>query len=44
MLSTLLQVCGIAALTVGAGLVFIPAGVIVGGLCLVALGISLERA
>lgn len=43
MLSTILQVIGLAAITVGAGLIFIPAGIVVGGICLVALGMSLER-
>jgi ammonia channel protein AmtB len=43
MLSTLLQIAGLAAITVGAGFIFIPAGLVVGGICLVALGMSLER-
>ncbi len=38
-----LQFLGLAAITVGAGLIFIPVGIVVGGICLVALGMSLER-
>lgn len=43
MLSTILQVSGLVALAVGAGLIFIPAGICVAGLGLIALGMSLER-
>ena len=43
MLSTILQVAGMAAVAVGAGLVFLPAGVIAAGVALVLVGMSLER-
>ena len=37
------QVVGLALLTIGAALVYLPAGWIVGGLSLVVLGLALER-
>jgi hypothetical protein len=37
------QIAGIAAVALGAGLVFIPAGVIVAGLGLVLFGVAMER-
>jgi len=43
MIANALQIAGIAAIALGAGLVFIPAGVIVGGLGLVLFGIVMER-
>lgn len=43
MLSTILQVAGMAAVAVGAGLIFLPAGVIAAGVALVLVGMSLER-
>jgi hypothetical protein len=39
LVASLLIVLGLAAVSVGAGLVFAPAGVIVGGLASVALGV-----
>lgn len=43
MSAIVLQVLGVAAIAVGAGLIFIPAGLIVAGLACVAFGVSLER-
>jgi hypothetical protein len=43
MTATLLQVAGLTAIAVGVGLIFIPAGVIVAGVGVAALGIALER-
>lgn len=43
MTATLLQITGLTALAVGAGLIFIPAGVIVAGAGLLALGVAMER-
>ena len=44
MVSTVLQSVGLAVVSVGAGLWFLPAGFIVAGIGLVALGIAYERA
>jgi hypothetical protein len=43
MFANALQVAGIAAIAVGAALIFIPAGVIVAGFGLVLFGIVMER-
>jgi hypothetical protein len=43
MTANVFQIAGIAAVALGSGLVFIPAGVIVAGLGLVLLGIAMER-
>jgi hypothetical protein len=43
MTANLMQIGGIAAVAIGAGLVFIPAGVIVAGIGLVLFGIVMER-
>lgn len=43
MVANLLQIGGIAAIAVGAGLVFIPAGLIVAGAGAVLFGLALER-
>jgi hypothetical protein len=43
MIANALQVAGIAAIALGAALIFIPAGVIVAGLGLVLFGIVMER-
>jgi hypothetical protein len=43
MIANGLQVAGIAAIALGAALMFIPAGVIVAGLGLVLFGIVMER-
>jgi len=37
------QVAGAIAVSVGVGLIFIPAGIIVGGLFSILFGIALER-
>jgi hypothetical protein len=43
MIANVLQIAGIAAIALGAALMFIPAGVIVAGLGLVLFGIVMER-
>jgi hypothetical protein len=43
MIANALQIAGIAAIALGAALMFIPAGVIVAGLGLVLFGIVMER-
>jgi hypothetical protein len=43
MIANALQIAGIAAIALGAALVFVPAGVIVAGVGLVLLGIVMER-
>ena len=43
MTANLMQIAGIAAIALGAALVFIPAGVIVAGVGLVLFGIVMER-
>lgn len=43
MLATILQVAGITLVSVGVGLWFLPAGVVVAGLGLVLFGIAIER-
>jgi hypothetical protein len=43
MTANALQIGGIAAVAFGAGLVFIPAGVIVAGVGLVLFGLAMER-
>ena len=37
------QVAGAIAVSIGVGLIFIPAGIIVGGLFAILFGIALER-
>jgi hypothetical protein len=43
MVANLLQIGGIAAIAVGAGLVFVPAGLMVAGVGAVLFGLALER-
>ncbi len=43
MLATILQVTGVALVSIGLGIWFLPLGVIAAGLSAVAIGISLER-
>jgi hypothetical protein len=43
MIANVLQIAGIAAIALGAALMFIPAGVVVAGLGLVLFGIVMER-
>jgi hypothetical protein len=43
MLANILQISGIAAVAIGAGLIFPPAGVIVAGIGLAVFGVALER-
>jgi ammonia channel protein AmtB len=42
-MANIIQVVGLVAITAGATLIAIPAGLIVGGIACVLLGISLER-
>jgi hypothetical protein len=42
-MATGLQAAGAVAISIGAGLIFIPAGIIIGGVFAVAFGIALER-
>lgn len=42
-MASILQAAGAAIITLGVGLIFIPAGLIVGGLFVVAFGVALER-
>ena len=42
-MSDTLQIGGAVLITLGAGLIFLPAGLIVGGILTILLGISLER-
>jgi hypothetical protein len=42
-MATSLQVAGAAAVTLGVGLIYIPAGLIVGGILLVLFGLAAER-
>jgi hypothetical protein len=43
MIANVCQIGGLAAVAVGAGLIFLPAGVIVAGLGLVLFGVAMER-
>ena len=43
MLATSLQIAGICLVSVGVGLWFLPAGIIVAGVGLVLFGLALER-
>jgi hypothetical protein len=43
MVANVLQIGGIVAIAVGAGLVFVPAGLIVAGVGAVLFGLALER-
>jgi hypothetical protein len=43
MVANLLQIGGIAAIAVGAGLIFIPAGIMLAGVGAVLFGLALER-
>lgn len=42
-MSDIVQVSGAILVTVGAGLIYIPAGFIIGGIFAILIGISLER-
>lgn len=42
-LATLLQILGAAAITLGISLIFLPAGVIVGGIFSLLFGLAIER-
>lgn len=41
--ATWIQAAGLALVTVGAGLMFVPAGFVVGGLSVVLFGVAWER-
>lgn len=43
MLSSALQIGGALAITIGAALVFLPAGLVVGGAFLIVIGLGLGR-
>jgi len=43
MLATILQIAGISVVSLGVGLWFVPAGLVVAGTGLVLFGIALER-
>jgi hypothetical protein len=43
LLATLLQITGLIAVSVGIGLIFIPAGIIALGISGVLIGLALER-
>lgn len=43
MLATILQIAGAALVTVGVGLIFLPAGFIVGGAAVILFGVAMER-
>lgn len=43
MVSTVLQLAGVVAVTIGAGLIFFPAGLIVGGAFLFLLGLAVSK-
>lgn len=42
-MGNLIQIFGAVAITIGAGLIYIPAGFIIGGALAVLLGMALER-
>lgn len=42
-MSDIVQVSGATLVTIGAGLIYIPAGFIIGGIFAILIGISLER-
>jgi hypothetical protein len=42
-MATLLQALGALAITIGVGLMFIPAGIIIGGIFTLLFGIAAER-
>lgn len=44
MLANTLQISGIVAVAVGAGLIFVPAGIILAGVGAIVFGLALERA
>jgi hypothetical protein len=43
MIANALQIGGLAAIAIGAGLIFIPAGIVAAGIGLVLFGLALER-
>lgn len=43
MLATALQVVGAVAVTIGVALIYLPAGLIVGGVLITVFGLAIER-
>ena len=43
MFSTIIQVLGLTAISVGLGLLLLPLGIIAGGVSLLLIGIAMER-
>lgn len=43
MFASILQIGGLLALSLGIGLIYLPAGIIAGGLSMILVGLSLER-
>lgn len=43
MLATVLQVVGAVAVTIGVALIYLPAGLIVGGVLITVFGLAIER-
>jgi hypothetical protein len=42
-MSDIMQLGGAVLITVGAGLIYVPAGLVVGGIFAILIGLSLER-
>lgn len=42
-MATILQAVGATVITIGVGLIYLPAGLIVGGLSAVVFGVAMER-
>jgi hypothetical protein len=42
-MSDFIQIGGAVLITIGAGLIYVPAGLIVGGIFAILIGLSLER-
>jgi len=42
-MATILQAVGATVMTIGVGLIYLPAGLIVGGISAVVFGVALER-
>ena len=43
MLATILQAAGIAIISIGAGLVYLPAGILAGGVGVLLFGLALDK-
>jgi hypothetical protein len=42
-MATIIQILGATSITIGAGLIFLPAGFVVGGILTILIGLALER-